>query len=224
MHHDMLRTTWGMLDRLGDREPEAWRWFLERYRGFVESGLRRVLPRTVDMDEACHEFFSECFVRDFASRADRQRRFRAYLAGAIRNFGLAWRRRHHQHTPDPNEGGDNLVDSAIQAPVLLPEDEELRLFGAQVLRLALRTLPAKDAMMLSLFYGLDDEVPVGVLALASRMSMNVNAIHQRLHRARHRLRAEVEQEIRRTADGENAPYEIAALLSAIQAQRPGVVG
>ncbi len=226
-----LHTRWTMLDRLQGTEAEAaWKWFIDRYRPFVSTCLRRVMGSKAAAESAEDEVWSYLFTSDVFEQADRSRRFRGFLIGVIRNFAHSWRRRNYHAQAASEE--DSLPEPV--APVDLPEDEEMRLFACQVLHLAMEELGRKheaNALALRWFYGVPD-TPNGefvaampVTKIAEQLGIAPNAVHQVLHRGRKRLRELIEDELRETVREEvDLKDELELMLGAMQREAPGLVG
>lgn len=226
---ESLQTRWSMLERLRGPEAEAgWRWFMERYRGYARSCLRRVVHDSGRLAVAEQELWSYLFTSEVFRRADRGQRFRSYLAGTIRNYGRQWLRQDRQAASDEPEAPEPSVSDP------LPEAEELRLWARHVLWLALTELErraARSARAVRLFYGLDDDedgiafvAPQPVSAIARTLDLQPNAVHQALHRGRAQLRALIEAELHQTLrESDTLDDEIGA-LRAVLGQAPGLVG
>ncbi len=219
-----LTTRWSMLDRLGQhRADEAWAWFVTRYR----PSIRAILARQIgfaQVDAALDEFWSYLFTHKIAARADRARRFRTFLCAVARKYALVWRR---------EQAG---LPSADDAPEPTCEDaaadaDDVRAWALHTLSLglaALRERHADDADLLQWFYGVavdgSEVEPLTVAVIATRTSKKPNAIHVALHRARQRLRAHVEAELREVVvDVEGFEDERRVILTAIGAARPGMI-
>jgi len=225
---ESLQTRWSMLEQLrGPAADEAWRWFIERYRGYVQSCLRRIVRDPGQHAAAAPEVWSHLFTAAVFERADRSRRFRSYLAGVIRNFGREWLRQHAAKTAVEHEALEPWVSDP------LPEEEESGLWATHVVRIALDRLEqraARSGRVLRLFYGLDDGddgiafgTPRPVSEIARELEMAPNAVHQALHRGRIQLRSLVEAELRQTVcDSESLADEFRSLCGAL-AGAPGLV-
>src|SRR5262249_7114269 len=69
-----LATYWTQIDALDRARAEsAWRWFVDRYRGFVRSVLARFVG-SVRADAATDDFWAYVFESEVLQRADRTRR------------------------------------------------------------------------------------------------------------------------------------------------------
>lgn len=228
-----LATRWSMLDQLGKPSAdEAWRWFIDRYRPFASSVLAKILGargRARDVDAAAEEFWAYLFSSEVFRAADRDRRFRSFLAGTLRNFARDYCRKHGQHISSDDESGPEPTTTDA-----LPEDEELRIFAHQVLRLALQQLESKhpdNAQAVRWFYGIahDQEdltalkEPLPVSEIARRLEIKPNAVHQVLHRGRKRLRERIEAELRDTVlEAADLEGEITTILATLGADAPGL--
>ncbi len=226
-----LVTRWSMLEQLSDtRADEAWRWFIDRYRPFARGVLGKLLRargRGSELETVLDECWTYLFSSDVFRRAERGRRFRSFLAGTLRNFGRDYCRR-NQHGQAPDEGQE--FEPGAMDP--LPENEELALFAHQVLHLALKQLenshPA-NAQAVRWFYGVDQgdlttlREPLSVTEIAVRLDIKPNAVNQVLHKARRRLRARIEAELRDTvADDADIEDEVRMILDALGADAPGL--
>jgi RNA polymerase sigma factor (sigma-70 family) len=226
-----LRTRWTLLEQLERTQAgDAWRWFIDRYRPFVRSVLRRVLSqlgREAELAAAVEEFWGYLYGSEVVARADRDRRFRSFLAGTLRNFAREYCRR-NPALPAADEGNSQEPSSDLD----IPELEELRLFAHQVLHLALELLEQSypsDAQALRWFYGVDQgelselRETLSVAEIAGRLEIQANAVHQLLHRARKRLRRCVEQELRETVgSGSDLEAEMREILEALAQDSPGL--
>lgn len=96
-----ITTRWTQIDALrGDNAESAWNWFVDRYRPFVRGVLRATLQTPADAAPAEDEFWGYVYLSGAIHRADRERRFRAFLSGTVRNFARAWlRKRQGDATP-----------------------------------------------------------------------------------------------------------------------------
>ena len=222
-----------MLEQLaGSQTDDGWRWFIDRYRPFARSVLRRILKargRERDLDLAVEEFWAYLFQSQVFARADRERRFRGFLAGTLRHFAQDYCRknRHVQSDDEDFDAEPAFMDA-------LPEDEELKLFAHNVLHLALQQLEqshADNAKAIRWFYGVDQDqgehgtvcAPMSVAAIAERLEIKPNAVHQVLHRGRKRLRARIERELQDTVtDAADLQVEIETILATLREDAPGL--
>ncbi|MBL8734027.1 MAG: sigma-70 family RNA polymerase sigma factor [Planctomycetes bacterium] len=218
-------TRWSRIERLHDASAdEAWRWFIDRYSPAIRAMLRRRLPAAAAA-HAESEFWGYLYVSRAVANADRERRFRPYLAGVVRNFARAWWRRHAA-----------AGQAAESAPVLASagidwEQEELRAWARHTLMLALEAMATDfptQATVLRWFYGLPDQdgagsaLPVG--EIAARLGKSIAAIHQDLTRGRLRLRSCLEAELREQS-GTVADWraEILLIVQSLASDRPGLI-
>lgn len=224
-----LSTRWTLLDRLhGTASEEAWRWFIERYRPFVRSCLRRMVREPGRAAAAEEDIWSYLFTSEVFEKADRGRRFRSYLAGTVRHFVQSWLR--GDRTPHAEQ--DDVPEP--EAAVALPEDVEARLWARHVLHLALAALADRhpdDARVLRLFYGLDDSEdgiefgePQAASAVARELGIKPNGVHQILHRGRKRLRALIEAEVTETVRDTGQLAEEIELMVQAMSEVPGLAG
>ena len=238
---DTLPTRWSRIEQMQGREADAaWRWFLDRYRSFVVALLTRMTRSRALGERAADDFWGYFFQHRIHERADRGRRFRAFLAGVVRRFGLDWSAR--------NRGNHNGSTSPTEQVIVesVAEDEELRLYAQALVHRALRRLetgegidgsrervPQPDAgRTLRLFYGIADgpddaaAVPMKAseVAKALGVELNPNAMHKRLYDARRRLREILVEEV-----GETVPtrsdldQELAIVFASIHRVALGLV-
>ncbi len=134
---DSLNTRWSMINQLQARDPQdSWRWFLDRYQPFVRGILVGMTRSRQRGEQAADEFWGYFFKHTIHKKADRERRFRAFLAGVVRRYGLDWMR--SDHVPQ-----DAHPDAAIPEPGFtdtLSEDEEMRVYACTVIHNALTRL------------------------------------------------------------------------------------
>jgi DNA-directed RNA polymerase specialized sigma24 family protein len=222
-----LTTQWSQIEQLkGSAAPEAWEWFIDRYRGFVAAALRRLVWSPDRAAQASEEFWGYLFQSGAVARLERQPRFRAFLVGTLRNYAHDWMRRNPRPSHDAAE---TLPDPGTT----WPEDEEIAMWAHQVLHLALQRLDRehpRDVEMLRSFYGLPSSAggaPVPrrrATDLAAALGCKANALHQLLFRARVRLRDSVVEEVRHTVSTLNdLKSELNVLLEALGRARPGLV-
>ncbi len=232
---ESLHTRWSMLERLRGSDAEAaWRWFVEHYRDYVRSCLRRFLVDPALRSRAEDEIWSHLFSSDVFGLADRGRRFRPYLTGVVRNFARSWLRAEQGAAGVRHARAGGGHEAAIAAvDMLLREDQEARLWARHVLRLAFLQLVARQprrAEALRRFYGLEvteDGVGFGatesVSSIARSLDIEPNAVHQDLYRGRNELRAAVEDELRQTVrDSESLDEEVRCLFVAVS-DAPGLL-
>ncbi len=197
-----------MLDGLGGTDAEeSWRWFIDRYRAYVRTCLGRLIRPAARADRAVEEIWSYLFTSSMIQNADRDRRFRTYLAGTVRNFAFDWLRAHRV-------GDGDLAAEPVapdDEPVRVHEEQELRLWTRQLVQLALTDLARSSpdqARALRWFYGLPDGLDTAsgetrpASWIAARLGMKANAVHQLIFRARNRLRVCLEAELRDTVRDE----------------------
>jgi len=211
---------------------DAWRWFIDRYRPFARSVLQKILSmrgRSRDLDPAADEFWAYLYSSNVFQRADRDRTFRNFLAGTLRNFARDYCRKNALVPTN-----DNFVPEAPVADDALLEDEELKLFARQVLRLALKHLEAShadSAKSMRWFYGVGDNAdnlfessdPMSVAEIAERLAVKPNAVHQHLYRGRKRLRARIEAEVRETVSNDELwQQELEVIIGALRVDAPGL--
>jgi len=226
-----LNTRWSMLEGLQGREAEeSWRWFIDRYRPFVRSCLSRMIRPRDRAEQAAEEIWSYLFTAAVFENADRERRFRTYLAGVVRNFAYGWLRSHPQGEPD--EAADAAAPD--EDPALRLEQEELRLWKRQVVLLALGELALRSehqALALRWFYGLPESMeeegrePRAASWIARELGLQANAVHQLIFRGRRRLRSCIENELRETVqDAATLNEELRGIDVILGEENPGLEG
>ena len=226
-----LNTRWSMLDQLQGRSAEdTWRWFIDRYRPYILACLaRRIRPRA-RAEQAAEEIWSYLFTSSMIENADRDRRFRTYLAGTVRHFALGWLRQHpHGEDEDAPEGAAAEADPALQL-----EDQDSRLWTRQVIQLALDELGQRygeQAQVLRWFYGLPSSMeeepaePRSASWIAAELGLKANAVHQIVFRGRKRLRSCIENELRETVrNADDLDDELRLVLGVIEQENPGLEG
>lgn len=223
-----LTTQWSQIERMREHADEsAWRWFIERYRGYLRATLRRMLPSACCVETAVDEFWGYLFQSGVVARMQRPMRFRAFLVGTLRNYAYDWLRRNPRAEQAPTP-----IDTPAPCE-RLPEDEEVALWAHQLLHLAMQRLvrvQPRHALVLRGCYGLADaadappEVPVSPSQLADELGLTRNALHQLTHRARESLRQCIVEEVRQTVSTEeDLVDELAVLVDAVGRRHPGLV-
>ena len=226
-----LNTRWSVLDQLQGRSAEdTWRWFIERYRPYILACIaRRIRPRA-RAEQAAEEIWSYLFTSSMIENADRNRRFRTYLAGTVRHFALSWLRKHPLgESEDVLEGGTDEADPALQF-----EEQDSRLWTRQVIQLALDELGqrhAEQARALRWFYGLPETLeeeagePRSASWIATELGLKANAVHQLVFRGRKRLRSSIENELRETVrHADDLDDEMRLVFEVIEQESPGLEG
>lgn len=224
-----LHTRWSMLDELrGGGAEEAWRWFIDRYRGYIGTCLRRLIQAPERAEQAMEEVWSYLYTSSVIENADRDRRFRTYLAGTVRNFALEWQRKQAGSKAATLSGA--AADDAD--PSRGYEEHDMQLWTRQVVQLALAELAkgsADQAQALRWFYGLpqtfvdDGDEPRPASWIATQLGIKVNAAHQLVFRARNRLRQCIERELRETVrDVDDLEDERRLVYRVIARESPGL--
>lgn len=222
-----FETRWSQLDRLrGTQSTEAWQWFVDRYCGFVEAALRRLIWSPERAAAAAEEFWGYLFESRAVERLNRTQRFRAFLSGVLHNYAADWRRRNRSAVPASGV-------AAVPDQGSLPEDDELALFAQQVLHLSLSRLARLQPLFaesLRRFYGLastadGQKVPrQRATEIAAQLGLAPNALHQTLVRARKQLRVCLADELRNTVKtSEDLADEVALMLGALDRATPGIL-
>jgi DNA-directed RNA polymerase specialized sigma24 family protein len=219
-----LTTRWTRIGALdGEDKEQAWQWFVERYRPFVRGILDGMLG-SARRAAAEEEFWGYIWLSGALQRADRDRRFRAFLSGIVRNFARTFAR----------QRGLQLADAASIAalPTAGSDAVEMRLWVDNVIANATKTLThenAATATAVACFYGLDGGLQPGKEMTASEIAAAVNnttrAICMQLFRGRKRMRQLIEEELREgCSDDEAWREELQALLGATASRLPGLLG
>lgn len=223
---DTGETRWSMILRMqGEGADEGWRWFLTRYEPVIRAMLQRRLPRALANDAEA-EFWGYLFASRALGRADRTRRFRAYLAGIVTNFARAFQRR--QRPGGQHEGGIEQLAASADHDF---EQVELRAWARHTLMLALATMEAEfpaQVATLRWFYGLPDAggagAPITVTEIAARTGKKIATVHQDLTRGRQRLRHCIERDLRETVgNADEWRDELRLVCGAIESERPGLL-
>lgn len=219
-----VTTHWSRIATLsGNDRDGAWRWFVDRYKPFVR-GLIGASVHSPRLRQAAEDdFWGYVYISRSVERADRDRRFRSYLSGVVRNFVKTWLRTH-----GPVDNSDTTARESIAADEF---DAELRLWADNLLEIAMRELTAEHpryATILSLFYGLSTDgtprSPLPASKVAEHLACTPEAVYMTLVRARERLRVLIERELRQGCDDEASLHEeLSALLSAMAKGHPGLV-
>lgn len=240
---DDLPTRWSKIDQLQAEDAgKAWEWFLDRYQSFVCAILSGMFRSSARGARAAEEFWGYFFQHKIHARADRGRRFRAYLSGVVRRFGLDWdrNRRAVGSSVDVDDNEPGVVEE-------LAEDVEMRLFARALIHNSLERLangadhdgaPTSRAQpdaarMLRLFYGIAEEpggdapAPLKASRVAELLGapLEANAMHKRLHDARIRFREIVVDEVRQTVPTrQDLEDELLLVFASIQQVARGLVG
>lgn len=219
-----VTTHWSRIASLsGDDRDSAWKWFVERYKPFVR-GLIGVGVHSPRLRQAVEDdFWGYVYISRSVERADRDRRFRSYLSGVVRNFVKSWMR-----TQGPVDTSDTTARESVARDDF---DTELRLWADNLLDIAMRELAAEHpryAKILGLFYGLSTDgkaaSPMPAAKVAEVLSCSSEAVYMTLVRARDQLRVLIERELRQGCDDEaSLREELSTLLSAMAKGHPGLV-
>jgi RNA polymerase sigma factor (sigma-70 family) len=218
-----------MLDGLqGRRAEETWRWFIERYRPYIGTCVARIVRPSERAERATDEIWSYLFTSSMIENADRDRRFRTYLAGTVRNYALGWLRKN----PSVGDVVPQDLGEAESDPALQFEQEDMRLWKKQVVQLSLDQLGHRDqrqAEVLRWFYGLPSSMdtengePRAVSWIANELGIQANLVHQIVFRGRKRLRSCIENELRETVrDAQDLDEELRLVYRVIQEENPGL--
>jgi RNA polymerase sigma factor (sigma-70 family) len=219
-----ITTRWTQIDALrGDNADSAWNWFVDRYRPFVRGVLRATLQTHADAAPAEDEFWGYVYLSGAIHRADRERRFRAFLSGTVRNFARAWRRKRQ---------GDATPTEPLPEPLQeLDSEFELGLWADTLITIGLDALekenPRTAAAMVA-FYGLprggNTHGPRSASEVGELIGCSAQAVYMLLMRGRERLRQLLEQELQQgCSDAESVRDELKAVLLSAQKRHPGLV-
>ena len=219
-----ITTRWTQIDALrGDNAESAWNWFVDRYRPFVRGVLRATLQTPADAAPAEDEFWGYVYLSGAIHRADRDRRFRAFLSGTVRNFARAWLRK-RQGDATPTE----------PLPEQLQEQDaefELGLWADTLITIGLDALEQENprtAQAMVAFYGLprggNTHGPRSASEVGELVGCSAQAVYMLLMRGRERLRQLLEQELQQgCSDAESVRDELQAVLLSAQKRHPGLV-
>lgn len=224
---ETLATRWTQIGNLHGRGSEAaWQWFVGRYRPFVRGILGRSLTRATEADAAEQEFWGYVWMSGALLRAERGRRFRAFLSGIVRNFAHGFARSHS------GQRGAGLADLELDQLPAADDTTELRMWLDNVVANALATLrdesPSTATAIIS-FYGLAGDGaavrPRSASEVATELGNTTQAVYMLLFRGRRRLRELIEFEVREGCGDETAwREEMQALLGAAATRLPGLLG
>lgn len=205
-----------MLEQLDGPEREtAWAWFLETYRDFVRDFVMRRL-RGSRGQEFCDSVWGDLCKSKVPARADRTRRFRGYLIGALKNLIHEFERKNKLVAQAADEDDDGDLDQVDRASLThAAEAQDLRAWAKATLARAMAQLGKshpKDQQLLLEFYGLeakptvDPEQKSAVKDIAARLGISANAVHQAMFKARNRLREHFVEIVRQTV-GTHSDFE-----------------
>lgn len=197
-------TRWTIVRRVTDGSDVAWRELIERYREPIAGGVRRQLLRLApsmrppDADEIVDDFFGWAFERGVIRRADTsQGRFRCFMQGVIKNYVFQALRA--RGTPAA-ELTETMDESYGDKAGVQEEREWAESTLSRVIESMAREHP-RDTELLLDAYGLGPRPIADRAELARRVDLTPNALDQVLFRARQRMRAFIECEIRDTVTG-----------------------
>jgi DNA-directed RNA polymerase specialized sigma24 family protein len=219
-----LATRWTQIGALHSHDAEhAWQWFVGRYRPFVRGILRTLLP-PVRADAAEEEFWGYVFLSGALKRADRDRRFRAFLSGIVRNFARSWTRT--KALPLAEEEKVNALHANHDHA-----DPEVELWVENVIANALATLREENpvtAQAIERFYGVADtgsaDTPASASEVAELLGNTTQGVYMLLYRGRKRLRFLLEEELREGCQDEAAfDEELRILLRLAGRKAPGLL-
>jgi DNA-directed RNA polymerase specialized sigma24 family protein len=222
-------TRWTRLSALHGADTagrdRAWSWFVERYSVFVRGALSGLLRRAELVAEAESEFWGYAYLSRAFPRADRNRRFRAYLSGMVHNFALSWARKRRLPGLAPDQV-EQLVASDAQRL------READLWAENVIANALSLLRVespKTALAITLFYGVGTEGQFGEAKSAAEVSATLGntlqSVYLMLFRGRRRLRELILVELRAGCEGESSlEDELKLLLGSLGLRSHGLLG
>jgi DNA-directed RNA polymerase specialized sigma24 family protein len=211
-------TNWSLIERARGRDGidarvEAWRALVDRYTHPISVGLRRRLPSHL-VEDGASTFLSYLFEKGLLERLDPERgRFRAFVQGVMRRWVKSYLRYEHRGQGVPLEDVGPVVVGGGRDPELERHEEDD--WASQVLRHGLERLEQTtpdDARLLRAAYGLPPDESQVRDGLARAEGLTVNALNIRLHRARGRLRAAIDEELRALCSTEEAWEEERQLL------------
>ncbi|MEZ6037054.1 MAG: sigma factor [Planctomycetota bacterium] len=219
-----LATRWTRIGALHGQDAEqAWHWFVERYRPFVRGILGGMLGNSAKATAAEDEFWGYVWLSGALTRADRDRRFRAFLSGIVRNFARSFARKRGLPIAD---------ELTIDATPARPETtSELQLWVDNVIAnaiAALRNESTATATALASFYGIDGGLRAGQSMSASEVAdaigNSTQGVYMLLFRGRKRLRTLIEDELREGCQDQAAfGEELQALLGLAASRLPGLL-
>lgn len=220
-----LSTRWTRIGALHGQDAEqAWHWFVERYRPFVRGILGGMLGAGAKATQAEDEFWGYVWLSGALTRADRERRFRAFLSGIVRNFARSHGRAR----------GLRIAEEHALAATPARDDSaaELTLWVDNVIANAMAELRGESpntAAAMASFYGLPgglhEGTPMAAGEVAERLGNSTQGIYMLLFRGRKRLRALIEDELREGCRDEAAlGDELQALVGVAASRLPGLLG
>ncbi len=221
----LLVTRWTQIGAMQGRDAEqAWQWFVGRYRHFVRGILAGMLARQDRVQAAEEEFWGYVFLSGALQRADRDRRFRAFLSGIVRNFARSWAR---------TKGLPIAAEEALEGLAAGREatPTELTIWVENVVENAVTTLREESpttARALESFYGIGAadgaRSPKSASEVATELGNTTQGIYMLLFRGRRRLRQIVEDELREgCGDAASCRDELQMLLGVAATKLPGLV-
>ena len=223
-----VATSWNLVARASGEENEveaneAWARLIERYRGPVIRGVRRILRGHPATKEILEEFPGYLLEHALLPKANRERgRFRCYVQGVLRRFVFdALRKR------DPR-GAADIEGLELQAPARRKaDDEDEAVWAEAVLSNAMQRYDdggTRDARVLLRYYGVQSFEAVDRETLCAEFGLSRNALNQVLHRARQELRRLILDEIRETVGAPGDLHEeMTMVVQRLMAARPGLI-
>lgn len=222
-------TQWSMIlgasGRKADADPSAaWRRLVERYREPLARALRRRLPRHMDVAAAVDDFFAYLFENEILLKVERgEGRFRCYVQGVLRRFAMHYARSLAGRAAEMPDGFDVAAESNA-APL---EEAEQADWAGEALAHAferLETERPRDARLLKMAHGIPPMEAHDPERLCEVEGLKRNALNVALHRARQRLRAHIETEIRETvASAPELREEMRVVVGALLAAHPSLI-
>jgi RNA polymerase sigma factor (sigma-70 family) len=220
---ESLATRWTQIHALHGQDAErAWQWFVERYRPFVRGILASMLGREQQARLAEDEFWGYVWMSGALQRADRDKRFRAFLSGIVRNFARSFARQ--RKMPIAAEASLDAVPAR--------EADELALWVDNVIANAMASLQNESrttGRALASFYGLAGGIspgqPKSASEVASALGNTTQGVYMLLFRGRKRMRELIEAELREGCSDDAAWHaEVQALLGVAASKLPGLLG
>lgn len=145
-------------------------------------------------------------------------KFRAWLAGIVRNVARSWRRRERRHGADLD--GASREVSELPTSEATPLQRAMARQNLSIAGRALEALPSRYREPLVLYYALGESYE----RVAASLDLSESAVRQRLCRARKRLRNEVASVEAVAVRCRKASGVAAAVLSSIWARQAMALG
>jgi RNA polymerase sigma-70 factor (ECF subfamily) len=180
---------------------------VRRYRDPIfEFARRQGLPHE-DAEDVAQEVFLRVCREEFLEKADRQKgKFRTLLLAVTRHVILQFRRHELSERRDRRR---QIALGDFDVPADAPADEEFdRLWVKNLVTQAMERLKA-EAMIQALKLQMEGR---SYQEIADALGKSVTDVTNYIHRAKDRLRRQIEEMIREYSSREQAPAEIADLM------------